>query len=72
MIAQLPIQNGGLGLENLQHVKYEAVVAAALQSRSEVCGEERLENPLQYHLYGIFILRKLNCCKLTILLHTPD
>eukprot|EP01032_Pedospumella_encystans_P021705 gene21705-24612_t len=46
-IAQLPTKHGGLGMENLQHVRYAAIIASAFLTKGELGTEKALENPLK-------------------------
>eukprot|EP01032_Pedospumella_encystans_P038508 gene38508-43623_t len=45
-IAQLSSQNGGLGMENLKHVRYAATIAAIISAGGGIYNEKSMENPL--------------------------
>eukprot|EP01032_Pedospumella_encystans_P018145 gene18145-20665_t len=45
-IAQLSSQNGGLGMENLRHVRYAATIAAIISAGGGIYNEKSMENPL--------------------------
>eukprot|EP00388_Colpodella_angusta_P035283 GDKK01035513.1.p1 GENE.GDKK01035513.1~~GDKK01035513.1.p1 ORF type:complete len:414 (-),score=10.75 GDKK01035513.1:91-1332(-) len=46
-IAQLAVKQGGLGLENLQHVRYAAVIASAFMTKADIGSERFMCEPLQ-------------------------